>query len=118
MTKKTRKSPTCVGKVSRKPVSEFGSRKDALEAANFIRIYHGTAMSPYRCNRCAKWHLSPTERQTSSHLGSCTDSHGYQKRSYHTRDAANRRARILLREKGKLLRIYDCDCGAWHLTSS
>ena len=114
---KTKKSRTCLGRVSGKPVCEFRSEKEALKGAEFAELLYGKAMCPYRCNRCGKWHLSPAGRQTPSFLGSCTDSQGRRKRSYQSSNGAERRAEILRQENGQALSVYACDCGHWHLTS-
>lgn len=114
----TRESTTCFGKVSGKPLREYHSREEALDGAGFARSRYGSDMEPYCCRRCGLWHLSPAERRTPSTTGSCTDGRGTVKASYPTYDVAARRAEILRRENGVSLRVYDCQCGDWHLTSS
>lgn len=110
-------SRTCFRRVDGRPLREFRSPEDALSGALLAYERYGGLMVPYRCRRCALWHLSPADRRTPSSIGSCTDRHGAPKASYPTYDAATRRADILRREQGISLRVYDCTCGSWHLTS-
>jgi len=112
------KSPTCIGKKSGKPLIEYTSEEDALEGAEYSRERYGTRMVPYQCDTCGMWHLSPEGRQTpSSKCPICRGADGKPKDSYQTEDDAWKRARILRKEQGAVLRVYRCEHGhGWHLT--
>ena len=112
------KSATCLGKKSGKPLLEYDTEQEALEGAAYTRQRYSSRMVPYRCDTCGKWHLSPESRQTPSHKCShCTGTDGKPKDSYQTEEDARRRAAILRREQGAVLRVYPCEHGSgWHLT--
>ena len=113
------KSSTCVGKVSRAPLTEYDSRDEALDGAEYVLSAHGKRMTPYRCSRCGLWHLAPNDRQTPSReCQYCCGRDGRPKATYETQEAAERRAEILERERGVYLRAYPCSGGGWHLTKS
>jgi hypothetical protein len=63
--------------------------------------------------------FSKEHRRTPCHTcPHCTDSHGQPKQAYESEDAAERRAEIILEERGVDLRVYECPYGeGWHLTS-
>jgi len=114
----TVKSKTCVGKVSKKPLTEYRSEADAERGAAWARDAYGRDLSPYRCSRCNRWHLAPTSRRTPSYdCGYCTGADGRYKATYGSSEDAERRADILRDERGVDLRVYPCphDDG-WHLT--
>jgi hypothetical protein len=114
-----RKSSTCTGKVSKAALTEYDSEIEALEGARFALDRYGQENVPYRCNRCGLWHLSPKSRQTpSTTCGVCQGQDGRPKATYASERDAERRAEILFREQGVLLRAYPCDYGGWHLTKS
>lgn len=112
------KSKTCTSSRSNKALSEYASEKEALDAAKFIRKQRSNHMVPYRCETCNKWHLAPKGRQTpSSTCGQCKDRNGKPKESYETKQGATKRARILQKEQGVSLSVYECPHGnGWHLT--
>ncbi len=114
-----RKSPICVGKVSRQPLTEYDSEAAALEGVRHAPERHGTHNVAYRCQKCGGWHLSPVERQTPSvTCGVCCGQDGRPKATYASERDAERRAEILLRERGVVLRAYACEHGGWHLTKT
>ena len=112
-------SKTCIGKVSRKPLCSYPSLAAAEDGARYVHRRWEKDMVPYRCDRCRKWHLSPTSRQTPSEPCSwCTGSSGQPKQSYRRVEHAQRRATILRDEHGVSLRVYACEHGyGYHLTS-
>jgi len=112
------KSSTCFGKKSKKPLTEYWSEGDAREAAAEQRSRYGGDLMPYRCSRCDAWHLAPKGRHTpSTPCRQCTGSEGEPKMTYRSEKEAERRAGILLKEKGVRLRVYLCPGGGgWHLT--
>jgi hypothetical protein len=116
----SRKSDTCLGKKSGKPVTEYDSQSDAQEGADYATSTYGRALVPYRCDKCNLWHLSPANRQTpSKSCGYCTGSDGKPKESYGSAQDAHRRADILRQEQGASLQVYECEYGSgWHLTRS
>lgn len=99
------------------PLKSYDSEWAATEASEYVKNRYGNSQVAYKCNRCGFWHLSPTERQTRNHISSCLDSNGRPKAAYETKDDAERRAQILLKEQGIRLKIYQCpNCNFWHLT--
>ena len=112
------KSPTCIGKKTGKPLTEYESEVEARDGADHARKRYGTRMVPYRCDGCGRWHLSPETRQTPSRKCThCTGADGKAKDSYLSESDARRRAAILRREQGAVLRVYPCEHGeGWHLT--
>ena len=112
------KSVTCVGRKSGKPLVEYPTEREALEGTDYSRNRYGTRMVPSLCDTCGMWHLSPESRQTPSHkCALCTSADGKKKDSYRTEEDAWRRAAILRKEQGAVLRVYRCEHGdGWHLT--
>lgn len=112
-----RKSHTCTGKLSGKPLTEYPSEEMALNGAAYALRKFGNSMVPYRCDACGWWHLAPADRQTpSSTSSSCRGRNGQPKATYDSESDARRRAEILEDEQGVRLQTYRCDCGGWHLT--
>lgn len=113
------KSSTCFGKATARPLTTYDSEASAADAAAWCLARHGSEMEPYRCGRCGDWHLAPRDRQTPCRpCSECHGQDGRQKQTYGTRGDAERRAAIILNEKGVRLRVYDCPAGyGWHLTS-
>ena len=71
-------------------------------------------MIAYPCNKCGDWHLSPAERHTPQKECSFCG-----KAAYETKNAAEKRAKIIYREKKRALAIYECPYrNGWHLTSN
>lgn len=115
-----RKSSTCLGKISKAPLTEYDSRWEAEDHAAYLAQTLGGSWVPYPCGRCRQWHLAPRDRQTpSTPCPVCVSSEGVEKASYDTEEDAERRAAILQREDGTTLRVYLCPHGyGWHLTKS
>ncbi len=111
------KSETCFGH-NGASLNAYDERFEAAENARYLKQQHGSSMVPYECERCGFWHLSPSERQTSSTVcGFCTDRIGNRKDLYLTKPDALRRAEINMREKGISLNVYKCPHqNGWHLT--
>lgn len=105
------RATTCISRAG-KPLSAYSNRTDAEDAAAHAQRSFGRSMVPYRCDRCASWHLCPADRHTPNHeCGHCS------KRAYHSHRAAEMRASIIAREQHTLLRVYECPVGeGWHLT--
>ena len=114
----SQKSPTCVGKISGQPLTEYDSEEEAREGADYANKKYRNNLTPYTCDQCGKWHLSPMSRQTpSKKCKICTGVDGRAKDSYQSRKDAQRRADILLKEQGAILQVYECEYGSgWHLT--
>lgn len=112
------KSATCVGKKTGKPLTEYESEREAKEGADHARKRYQSKLIPYHCDKCGMWHLSPASRQTPSRKCTrCTGSDGKLKESYQTEADAWRRADIIRKEQGAVLRVYPCEHGnGWHLT--
>lgn len=111
------KSRTCTGKVSGQALTEYPSEAAARDAVAYTAARHARSMVAYHCHQCRWWHLAPADRQTRSTTSSCTDHLGRSKLAYDSREDAERRAEIRRVEDGARLRVYSCNCGAWHLTS-
>lgn len=116
----TFKSKTCFSKKTGKPLTEYMSRYEADEGADYANKTYGNSLSSYQCNVCGGWHLSPKVRQTPSiKCPECTDSNGYSKALYLTYESALNRASILYEERGVMLSVYECPhYEGWHLTKS
>jgi len=114
------KSKTCTGKKTGKPLTEYGSESEAGEAAKYASAEYKRHLTPYLCQTCNKWHLSPANRQTpSKKCAFCAGSDGQPKDAYGTEQDAKRRATIIRKESGVSLRAYACHYGnGWHLTKA
>lgn len=112
------KSETCLGKVSRKPLSVYYTEFEAQVAAEYSRNVYGNDLAPYKCEKCRQWHLSPKSRLTPSNKCSrCISAIGEYKNSYPTSKEARFRANIIYEEQGIELEVYKCKHGeGWHLT--
>ena len=95
----------------------YKTEAEANEAILYIKKRYGTEQVKYKCPKCGCWHLSPKDRQTPNHKSNCLDSTGKPKQAYPTKESAETRAKIILKEQGKKLYVYKCDkCGEYHLT--
>ena len=112
------KSRTCFSQKTGKPLAEYDLEVDAQGAACYVSAQYKRAMTPYLCQVCHKWHLTPTNRHTPSEpCNFCVGSDGQPKASYHSQEEAGLRARIIRKEQGVSLRVYACKVGhGWHLT--
>lgn len=111
------KSSSCFGS-NGKPLSEFYSREEAIDQANYVKSRYREDLTPYRCDRCGLWHLGLKSRETKSEpCKLCRDSYGRRKELYYSFESAKRRADILEREKSVRLIVYKCPHQeGWHLT--
>lgn len=111
------KSDTCFGRTGAS-LNSYDLEREAAEHARYIKQERGSSMVPYECQRCGFWHLSPSDRQTSSSVCAfCTDRKGVSKDLYFTKPGAERRAEISMREQGVTLKVYRCPHqNGWHLT--
>jgi len=107
------KSATCFSRTG-EPLTEYDSKYEAQEGADYANIEYGNNLIPYKCHKCGLWHLSPEARQTPSiQCGICGKS------LYKTKKDAEKRAAILRKELGARLRVYRCPCNdGWHLTKA
>ena len=114
----TLKSTTCFNTRNGKPLSEYSSEVEAEGAAIYANSQYRKNLAPYRCDRCGQWHLSPQNRQTpSTSCNLCTDAFGHSKALYPTQETAKQRAKIIRKEKGVQLSVYQCPYNnGWHLT--
>lgn len=109
-------SETCKSRFG-KPLQEYSSEEEALDAVIYVKNNYGNEVEPYFCNYCGNWHLATKNRKTPSIQSECLDSNGNFKQLYPTEEAAQRRANILLEEQGKKLYVYRClFCNGYHLT--
>ena len=116
----SQKSLTCIGKKTGRPLTEYESEAEASDGAQHASRNYGRELSPYICDECGMWHLSPPDRNTPSYkCDQCTGTDGRAKDAYPTQEQAQRRADILRQEQGADLRVYVCKHGnGWHLTRS
>ncbi len=114
------KSKSCTGKKTGKPLTEYDTESEASEAAKYASAEYKRHLTPYLCQNCKKWHLSPANRQTpSKKCAFCAGSDGQPKDAYGSEQDAKRRASIIRKESGVSLRTYPCQYGnGWHLTKS
>ena len=114
------KSKTCTGKKTGKPLTEYGAESEAREAALYASAEYKRHLTPYLCQVCNKWHLSPANRQTpSKKCAFCAGGDGQPKDAYGSEQDAKRRAAIIRKESGVSLRVYACQYGnGWHLTKT
>lgn len=112
------KSSVCFGRATGKPLTAYDSEFSASQGADYARVAHRSAMTPYRCRKCDNWHLAPTDRHTpSATCHDCSGGDGKAKQAYVSESAAEQRARILREERGVWLDVYECPSGnGWHLT--
>lgn len=112
------KSDSCFGKVSGKPLSFYYTEFESQIAAEYSKNIYGNELTPYECQRCSYWHLSPKARMTpSKKCNWCTAADGEYKNSYRTIKEARLRAKIIYEEQGIDLKVYECKYGeGWHLT--
>lgn len=114
------KSAICMSSRTGQPLAEFASESEARDAIEYQQRAFDRQQSCYRCERCTRWHLAPTERFTPSSVRChCRGADGNAKLAYRSEAEAERRATILRMESGRWLRVYECPDGAgWHLTKS
>ena len=114
----SQKSETCIGKATGKPLTEFDSLLEAQEGADYANKTYRSNLTPYACETCGMWHLSPKNRQTPSEkCPFCKGADGQMKDAYQSRKDAQRRADILRQEQGVSLKVYACEhSDKWHLT--
>ncbi len=105
-------SQSCVTR-SGKPRKGYYSSDDAEDGADYVFKRYKKRMVPYLCENCGDWHLCPAKRHTpSQHCDPCS------KQAYESKQAAERREKILVAERGIWLFIYECPHkNGWHLTS-
>lgn len=113
-----KKSKTCYGKKSKKPLTVYDTKVQAQLGAEHANKKYKNNLTPYQCNKCGLWHLTPIERQTpSKKCKYCIGQDNKPKDAYPTKSVAQRRANILLKENGVKLTVYKCERGnGWHLT--
>ena len=112
------KSETCFSSHDKKPLNFFTSKDEVLDCAKYAKKRYGSRLSPYLCDKCNMWHLSPKSRDTQSENCSlCRDRNGGFKQLYVSKYQAQKRADILFKENGFLLDVYSCPHqNGFHLT--
>ena len=113
------KSETCLSSTGN-PLSVYSTISEAQESANYQYSQSGKELSPYKCQKCGKFHLKPTEFYCKKINGGCdcTDHNGKQKALYETRKDAEKMVNIRA-NSGVKLYVYQCPKGTgFHLTSS
>lgn len=101
-------------------LTEYSSEPEAVDGANYVNQKYDNNLTPYQCDSCNLWHLSPKNRQTpSKKCYSCKDGNGRLKALYQTKTDAKRRSEILYKERGVHLTVYSCpSSNGWHLTKN
>jgi len=114
------KSETCFSNHDGKALSFFISQEEVLSSAKYAKKRYGHSLLPYLCEKCKMWHLSPKSRHTKSEeCMYCTDREGRLKQLYVSNHKAQKRADILFKSKGVLLKVYSCPHqNGFHLTKS
>jgi hypothetical protein len=112
------KSDSCFSKRTGKPLTEYDTKYQAQEGADYANSTYDNDLSPYQCSHCELWHLSPRDRQTSSSkCNACVGGNGQYKDLYSTQEYAEKRASILYEERSIRLTAYKCPYySGWHLT--
>ena len=109
----------CRNPYTGRPRRAYFSRSEAEISAEEYQARFGTEQVAWFCaDGCERWHLTCPEHYTPSHpCSSCTSSRGEPKDAYETKDAAERRARLIEKKRPGRLRVYPCPSGqGWHLT--
>jgi hypothetical protein len=111
------KSSTCFRKDG-KAKTEYYTRMDAQEGAEYASQQNSISFVPYQCRECNFWHIAPKDRVTPSHTCEyCTGRNGKLKSLYSSQNVAQRRADILRQEERVYLEVYECPHqDGWHLT--
>lgn len=116
MTKLT-KSTTCFG--AHGALTVYFSRSTAQRAATHQAERCGREFAEYKCHNCGRWHISPVNSGSKDNTCGCTDSNGYLKPLYSSREEAVNAANSAYRKKGIQLYVYQCEhYHGWHLTAS
>lgn len=110
---------TCLNRKNGEPLRTYYSEREAEDAAAYVKQKYGAEQTPYPCEKCGQWHLSPKNRQTPSTIcPCCLGSGGTFKALYKTIDAAKTRAKIIESERGVKLEAYKCPAqDGYHLTN-
>jgi hypothetical protein len=122
-----RKSSSCYGKATGRPLTEYDSCQEAEDGASYIQQKFGNAMVPYHCPQCTMWHLAPPSsprnhtsfstpaiRESNSCYGKVS---GKILKEYETERQAKEGAKYVLEKYGNEMLPYNCqDCRRWHLS--
>ncbi|MFI3256794.1 MAG: hypothetical protein R3Y36_00670 [Spirochaetales bacterium] len=109
------KSTTCKSSLG-KPLTVYESEYEAKDGAEYVTFSYGKKMVYYACQKWGGFHLAPEDRLTPSKRCSCQAEDGSFKQLYETKESAEKRANILMMEKGsKKLYVYKCEYShGWH----
>lgn len=109
-----RKSKTCFGVNG--PLTEYNSRGEAQEGADYAQAEFGYDLAPYACESCGYFHLGPRDRAPGRTCEHCTGAEGGNKDIYATEGDARSMVEVK-RKRGISLKYYLCPVGkGWHLT--
>ncbi|KAG7345052.1 hypothetical protein IV203_032583 [Nitzschia inconspicua] len=122
----SRKSRSCRGKATGRPLTEYDTIKDAEDGGSYIRQKFGHAMVPYLCPQCSLWHLAPpsTERSSEPFQKFTRESRtcygkvsGKVLKEYESAREAVEAAKYVSEKYGNQMLSYKCkDCRKWHLS--
>ncbi|QMU56449.1 MAG: hypothetical protein GKS04_04780 [Candidatus Mycalebacterium zealandia] len=110
------KSTTCF-RSDGEPLTEYGSRGEAQEGADYARAEFGNEnLVPYSCETCGYFHIGPKDRAPNRTCPNCTGAEGENKDVYEAEIDAMRMVKMK-RKRGVVLSTYECPVGnGWHLT--
>ncbi|MGI9558827.1 MAG: hypothetical protein ACR2NQ_04045 [Thermodesulfobacteriota bacterium] len=109
-----RKSKTCFG--ANGALTEYGSRSEAREGADYAKAEYGYELFPYACKDCGYFHIGPGGQAPGKTCEHCTSAEGVNKDIYETEGEA-RRVCQMKGKRGVVLDVYKCPAGnGWHLT--
>ena len=115
-----KKSSTCYGKSTGKPLTEYGSFAEAVEGVKYSATRYSNRLIPYQCRTCSHWHLSPQASRSTTvprDYCDCVRSDGSPRAAYRTESDASRRAQCLREATSAALKVYPCtNSTLWHLT--
>lgn len=103
----------CPHPKTKEPREGFPNESSAQQYAEDLSDSYSDRMIPHKCDNCGEWHVISEKRHTPS-----TECKYCQKQLYETKEAASKRAQIIRNEKGRELKVYQCEHQhGWHLTS-
>lgn len=127
----SRRSSTCFGKATGRPLTDYDTFEQAEDGAAYVLQKFGTEMLSYMCSQCSMWHLAPpsstarTQTQASPYLPTTSRESrncygkvsGKVLKEYDTERDAKDGASYVLEKYGNQMVPYKCqDCRKWHLS--
>ncbi len=109
----------CPHPKTNEPREGFQDERSAQEYAEDLSFSYNNRMIPYKCDNCGEWHVVSERHHTpSTTCDVCTDRKGNKKELYRTSAEAEKRAKIIQRQRNVDLDVYPCPHrNGWHLKS-